>query len=238
MEYISIPLPDFSFSKLTIEKAREVCDNQLGLDAVESYFYNDYLDRNKNKRNEFKSYIYELNSTEDRITFISVILNHLSTLVDIANKKANSLDRQYNLESINKARYFFYGQAKDIGYNLDTDAFTDKEVNDLDKKIDSILEALDKVQAGQAVLYNEFEEIKTKIKSDFESLKMDKPLGKRRFYKIGLGTILSYAGEKIADEIFAQISPHILAMFTTQPPHLIETIEKMINQNFYPRYIL
>lgn len=79
---------------------------------------------------------------------------------------------------------------------------------------------LDKLQVGQEVIFNEIDD----LKSDFQSLKSDYVLGKKRWYQRLLGITVTHAGEKGLDSVLEQIKPLLKTFFTTTVPHIISNL--------------
>jgi len=140
------------------------------------------------------------------------------------------------LDNLNEANntfdeftHFLAGLLIKDGYNLDKNAFTYQESWEVQNKVDDILSALQKIQAGQEILSDEFETLKSQIEDEFKSLKSNTVLGKKTFYQLALGKISSYAGDKVADSIFEAIKPQLFAFFATLAPHLLETLHRFLN---------
>lgn len=77
------------------------------------------------------------------------------------------------------------------------------EVHDATTTINSIVDILDKLQAGQEIIFDKIEE----MQRDFTELLSSIPLGKKPFVQRLLGIIAMYAGEKGADAAIEQITP-------------------------------
>ncbi|WP_460692345.1 hypothetical protein [Mucilaginibacter puniceus] len=237
-DYIKIPLPDFSFSNHIKKEAKTIIHTYLqegNLLAV-SKGYEENLKITKDEI-QMKSYDYD---SSEKVIFITEFLMHLTELKskekfkyigysNVSKVPPEKVRDDDYYETIEDLQVFLYRLARP-DYEFDKNTFTTDEFVDITQKLDDITYQLKELKAGQEVLYNEFEEIKNQIKADFESLKSDPPLGKKRFLKITLGTISSYAGNKIADEIFAQLRPQIIALLTIQAPHLLEKFMKLIGQ--------
>ena len=217
MEYIQIPLPDFSFSEFAKEKAEEICRYELGLN--DSYVMLLSIN-NPDAQNRFDEYLDELATNGDKIIYLSVILTHLSVTLNKAKSTTSEEQYKYLIQTVNKVKYFFYKQAASIGYNFDINAFSDNEISDLSEKIDRILEKLNEIQLGEEILFNEMDE----LKNDYQSLKSDYPLGKKKWYQRFLGISVSYAGEKGADAILEKLKPLLYDFFVNNIPHIISKL--------------
>jgi hypothetical protein len=226
---IELPAPDFDFSEVAIDFAKRVCDD---LDDYQFLLFKEtQFNDSKDLMYRLEDIYYKLGSNQEKLVYIKEILTFLinKELTISKDKRIQINSLQSRLYEIKLAKYFFYKQASSTGYNFDKNAFKNDEVYDISSKIDAIINALDEIKAGQEVLFDEFDTIRSEIKKDFESLKPDVVLGKNRFFKLALGSIGSYTGNKIADEIFAKLRPHIIALLVTQAPHLIEQVEKLLH---------
>ena len=96
---------------------------------------------------------------------------------------------------------------------LDKNVFSVDEVKVINKKIDSILEALNELKAGQEIIFDHIDE----VIGDYSSLKSDYPLGKKRWHQRAAGIVVSYAGEKGADELYDAIKPFLKAFMNLDP---------------------
>ena len=217
MDYIQIPIPDFSFTEFAKEKADEVCKDELKLNGQYIMLLSI---NNTDIQRMFNTYLNELATKEEKITYLSVILTHLSTAYVKAKDDYSERDYGYLGDRVKKVKHFFYKQAVSIGYNLDQNAFTDEDVSELKTKIDAILSKLDEVQMGQEIIFDDL----TELKSDFESLKADFLLGKKRWYQRLLGVSVSYAGEKGADAILEQLKPLLHDFFINKVPHILDKL--------------
>jgi hypothetical protein len=233
----TIPDFDFTFENIVIRKANQTIATYLGVNAI----VHGYVDNIKRIENTLSEQFWDLITPQDRLVYVREIMLHI---VAIKNKYNEDINRSLPSNGILKNRmvdglseannilddlqYFLYGLLVKDGYNLDTNSFTFGETYDLNLKIDEILYKLDELKAGEEVLYNEFEEMKEKLKGDFESQKREYPLGKTKYFQLAIGKIASYAGNKVADEIFAALKPQILVFFALQYPHLLESVEKIL----------
>jgi hypothetical protein len=201
---IQLPAPDFSFSDIAKEIAKEVCDDDLnsyGLMCLSNTDLDDYHKLDSRLRAKF----YDLNTEEEQLVYISEILTFLTNL-DIAefnNKSRPAQNYKYFKKEITRAQYYFYKQANSIGYNFDGNTFNHEEVGGLNDKIDSILDSLETLKAGHEVLYNHIDE----LKKEFDSLKTDYILGKKKWYQRAAGVVATYSGTLVADSLFEPVKP-------------------------------
>ncbi len=87
---------------------------------------------------------------------------------------------------------------------------------------------LSNIQVGQEILYDDFQKVKKGIQDDFINLKSQKVLGKDTSFKVALGTIGKYAGNKIADVIFDQLKPYLTAFFIAEASIILDFLSKLI----------
>lgn len=236
MEYIKIPMPDFSLSDEVKKKAVDTAKSYLRTGTIKSFAYG-----HKNSRDKFYLLIeqdfYFFRKDEDKLLYISEFFAYIISLypeLNIPEKAFNSFGPPHDLpplkddslvtDKLNELKFFLYNLASQMGYNFDRNAFDSEEVNDLERKINAILIKLDEIQVGNEVIFNEVEGLKTKLKEDFKSLKSDYPLGKKRWYQRAAGIVVSYAGTKGADEVYGQLKPLIRDFFVNHAPHLIDKL--------------
>lgn len=222
MEYIQIPAPDFSFESIAIEHAEKIKRSYLNNRFVSLYVNGGYSELLNNTIHE----IHDLEGDNEKIVCISILLNHLSEYI-LKYKEAGPSDEalQRTINGVNRIKYSLYSIAKQSsGYTFDKDAFTDDEVSDLEKKIDTILDKLNTIQVGQEVLYDEINE----VKADLESLKTDMPLGKKRWYQRATGIVISFAVSKgfdaIADET---LKPLLKDLIHSYSPQVLESLKQL-----------
>lgn len=221
MEYIQIPAPDFSFSEIAKSEAQKIIQNKMHVVAMFGYMQGFKID-------VLEGYVISafdrLSSKEDKLIFLSELLNYLNNHLDESNITHSQTSLPRYLDGVNKFKYFLYSQAISIGYSFDKNAFTSEETTSLNIKLNDIIDALSQLQAGQDVVFNHIED----IKSDFESLKSDYLLGKKRWYQRAGGIVLSYAGTKGADEMYDALRPYLKKLLQ-QAPQLIEGVLKVLS---------
>ncbi|MEB0261258.1 MULTISPECIES: hypothetical protein [unclassified Mucilaginibacter] len=238
MEFIKIPVPDFSLSNYVIKEAKTIINTYLDEGSIDM-FSKGYEENIELVKNIVRGKIYEYDELDYKLVLLSELLLHLVQLKskekfthkfvsNIGEARSVKVRDEDYYETIEDLQFFLYNLASSFNYKFDKNTFSTEEFIDLNNKLDDILYKLDELKVGEEILYNEFEELTAKIKADFEALKSDQPLGKKRVYKLILGTIGSYAGNKVADEIFAQLRPCIIELLKTQAPHLLEGFMKMI----------
>lgn len=91
--------------------------------------------------------------------------------------------------------------------------FSDQEANTVYEKIEVILASLEKLETGHEIIFDSIDE----LKADFESLKSDIPLGKRRWYQRAFGIVVSYVAKKGADEVITALKPDLTELFKHAP---------------------
>jgi len=230
MEFIKIPLPDFNFEQVIKSKANEIIYKYINRNNILPY------GTNKNIiQDTIKDGLREFVDLRQKLIFINEFIIHVYKLKDEydkdkvfsqsqAKRVIEHLEHEKNLLKFDDLLLFLYNSLSTLGYNLDKDTFTTDDVEDLERKINAILIKLDEIQVGNEVIFNEFEELKDKLKDDFDSLKSDYPLGKKRWYQRAAGIVVSYSGTKAADEIFEQLKPQLHDFFINQTPHLFNKL--------------
>jgi hypothetical protein len=218
MEYVKIPLPDFAFADIAKRLARNTAMTYVTTGSIKSFALatNDYKERFKTA---IKADVNGLSSKEDVVVYISEFFSYLFELQSTISN-ANQLTITI-INSLNDLRYFLYSLSKSVGYDFDKTGFLPDEVIDLNSKVDSIIETLEKLKAGQEVIFDHMDE----VIGDYSSLKSDYPLGKRRWYQRAAGIVVSYAGEKGADELYEAIKPTLATLIKHTP----KIIEKLLN---------
>lgn len=233
MAILEIPIPDFSLSDYVKKLAKNLIDNYLTEQKVES------LDNYKNKynvvENEMHTQIYRLNKLDDRLVYICEILIHLALLrtkdkftfvqfSNLGNRPAQKVRNDNFYIAIDHFQFYSYNLLAGLGYDLDKNTFTNEDILDLCIKVNVILERLEILKAGQEVIYDNIDE----VKAEFDSLKSDFPLGKKRWFQRVGGIIMSYAGDKGGEEFWVGIKPYLIELLKKSPRY-IESIIKLIS---------
>jgi len=235
----TLPDLDVSFEKVVIKKAEEFSKTYLAIGGI----VHGYTGNMEMIRRELSSVYYDLPNQTDRFVFIREIMLHI-----IAIKGKYNEDIQRNLpqnkrgqsermlsglaeanDILDEFMHFLAGLLIRDGYNIDTNAFSYEEKVAVDEKLNNIIYTLEKLQAGQEVIYEEFEGIKAKIEEEFSKLKSETILGKKTFFQLALGKVGTFAGNKLADQIFEQIKPQLILFFATQAPHLLDSFQKLLH---------
>jgi hypothetical protein len=219
MEYIQIPLPDFSFSEVVKLKAAKIIHERLKGSNI-THGYGRYTEET---RSVIKSGFYELNSKEDQLTFIAELINHVFYIKSEYKNSKGIPDHVLisGQQRFNDLQHFLYDLLHTItAVNFNEEIFSDEEVTGLNRKIDAILILLDKLQVGQEVIFNQVDE----LKSDLRSLKSDYIAGKKKWYQRLMGIVGTFAGEKGMEVILEQLKPLLKDFFTTAVPHFIANL--------------
>jgi hypothetical protein len=210
---IQIPAPDFSFSDVVKSQALDFGrDHLTHLDIISDGIKGRIEDVYDYLREGVKRY----NNKGHKIIFIGELLLFL----DKQKGYTGSSNKANYLELISYVQFELYCLASSYGYDFDTNAFSNNEVVDLNSKIDSILEKLNEIQLGQEIIFDDIAE----LKDDFESLKSDYLLGKKRWYQRATGIVVSYAGTKGADEVYEQLKPLFHDFFSNTVHHFIDKL--------------
>ncbi len=199
-------------------KIQSTYPKRLALETCQNYLNYHSLG---NPQNQLSSYTavndslereyYRIKGVNEKILFLSEITRYLSrTLLEIERFGADDFfcnygDKKVAYNKIEDLQYWIYTELEELGCNVDDNHFTPQELCDLTTKVDSIIDALDKVQGGQNVLFDRVEE----LKDDFAEVLSTAGLGKKSVYQRYTGIVLGYVVEKGADEIFEVIKPVI-----------------------------
>lgn len=217
---IEIPAPDFSFSDVIKLKASNLTKDITKVLIRNSYQYTDNIN---NLMQQIELECDKFKNKNHQVIYLIEFLNHLAALKeDMTNTpvillskgefEEKSEDAKF-IDIITQFQFFIYNLSSHCGYHFDVTAFSQDEVNDLNTKVDAILSKLNEVQLGQEIIFDSIDE----LKSDFQSLKTDFPLGKKRWYQRASGIVVSYLGTKGADEIFALLKPLIKELIHNDP---------------------
>lgn len=238
MAKIEIPIEDTLFEKVSTDKAVNLIKVYLYTGSVT----NGYDDNINVIKSKFEENFNQLASIGDKLLFSKIVLLHLAKEKEkgirswqhqLLKDKLTVVLRQNEAEEENQKfedlQYFIHKLLSKEKVYLNSDAFTIDEVESIHSKIDDIINSLTEIKAGQEVIFNEFELVKSGIKSDVESLKPEVVLGRNKFFKLVLGSIGSYTGNKVADEIFAQLRPSIISLLDTQGTHLLNQFNKLLS---------
>ncbi len=202
MDYIKIPLPDFSFNDIAKAEAERVSS---------AYLYGTLT------RREVEDRIYSISrpisdfiGQGEKLVYIGDILITLSQKLEEHKEVCRKPDGTCEAEmSIKKLQYAMYRELYELGYHVDQDGFTTEEITQTDGKLDQILEVLDGINSAQQEIQKSIED----TKDDFLSLKDDYILGKKRWYQRFKGIIVSKIGDKAFDEIWDIIKPLVIGLW-------------------------
>jgi hypothetical protein len=225
---IEVPSADFLFENIARKKAQDIISSHLYLGA----FSNPYSGANERIEQEIFQSFSTLIQAGDKIVFVIMIITRIVNLKNEHQDNRNKLDvkkqnhdhyksnYESTTDSLNEMQYYLYGLLSTYtGYNLDSNTFSDNEVSALNNKIDTILSKLNEIELGQEIIFDSIDE----LKNDFQSLKTDFPLGKKRWYQRVSGVVVSYLGTKGADEIFDALKP-LLKELIHNAPELIKLL--------------
>lgn len=227
MASVEIPVPEFGFDEIAKEKAQFIIQQLLHHNSIFQFFSGS----NPGLKGRLEAQILELYEDYERLICIVEVLSFLAKEETSLRENVtfNSKDPAIIATGFNKIRYILYSLAKhSANYNFDTNTFSVDEFVDVNSKIDDIIYSLRKLEAGQEILFDEFENIKSHISDEFEDLKKLPALGKKTFYQILFGKVSTFTGNKIAEEIFKKLEPQIIALILLHAPHLIEEAKKLI----------
>ena len=210
---ITIPDPDFNFSDVAYNKVADTVWNYLSANEVEGIIGGN----DEHKENLFFKIDKDLNSLfnkEDKYIYISQFFISLSKSLMDARLRLTYENYNIEVESLFKEiRYFLYNKLNQLGVTTATGAFTSAEVAELNKKIDSVISTLETLKTGQQVIFEHIDD----VIEDYDSLKSDYIIGKKRWYQRAAGIIVSYAGEKGADALYETIKPALSTLMKHTP---------------------
>lgn len=202
MDYLKIPLPDFSFSDVAKAEAKRVSS---------AYLYGTLTQREVEDRiYRISKPIADFIGQGEKVVYIGDILISLNQKLEEHKKVCKKPDGTCEAEmSIKKLQYAMYRELHELGYSVDRDSFTMEEITQTDGKLNQILKTLDGISSAQQEIQKSVKD----IKDDLFSLKDDYILGKKRWYQRFKGIIVSKIGDKAFDEIWGIIKPLIIGLW-------------------------
>jgi hypothetical protein len=217
---IQIPAPDFSFANMAKTIAKKVCEDDLDHTGL-MYLENHNLTKHRELTYKLNSIFSELDTKEEQLVYLSEIITFLVN-VDIKNQSKRMPENVYLAYKMktDMAKRFFYKQASRINYKFDTNAFTNDEVSDLNKKIDAALSALDTLIMGQSALGEEIQD----LKDELTSLKSSYIYGKKTWKQKATGIVVSYLANKGADAGWDAVKPFVSDFMVNHATKIIHMI--------------
>jgi hypothetical protein len=222
IEELILSIKDFDFDCVIKSQSKEYLTN--GFKFVS---YQDKDDDRKFVTNGLKRFV----NKNDKIIFLLESINFLNgklievdKRIDFSMTKPSSIyDYEFfqNNEDLKNKKnkyqaqiYYAVRELEKLGLNgLDKNAFSNNQVNELTRKINSLLIKIDELTVGQEIIYNFIDELKLNL---FE-MKSDFPLGKKRWYQRFSGIVASYIGHKGADTLYDLIKPEIMQIIKEIP---------------------
>lgn len=153
-----------------------------------------------------KTRLKELANKNDKLVFISEILIHVNKLTNQDDDIISDLDANELVEDI---QHLLVRELEKLEIGVDKNAFGHEEIKDLGFKINKIIDKLERISSGQEVIFDRIEE----MKKDYEDLLKSFGLGKKPFFQRFAGIVVTYAGEKGADETINILKPLIKDVF-------------------------
>jgi hypothetical protein len=231
MEYIQIPIPDFSFSEIAKRKALDIAQQNFYVNS----FNNPYVGTNERIENDIQQEFLSL-KTKERFVFVAELINklldvkikHRTEFENWQSKNRLAVNAKSNFEStqgtIAELQYFLYSLLDDCGYDLNRDTFTENEAEVFDSKIDEILESVKIMKMGQEALGEELQD----LKDELESIKSEKILGKKITLQRLKGVTFEYLLDKLKDESYDVIKTLLIALLAQQGLNVTEIIPKLL----------
>lgn len=170
----------------TIEREAKKFSKQLYSDGVVFY-----VDKTKDKLDQKLKMLYR---NEDRLAFLRILREESISDINTHRQTCTRDDCQFMQNK--DAGLFLYDQEIErlnASYQYtppDNDKFTPKEESEMHVKINSILERLEKLGLGQEVIYEEI-----------ESLKNHFNLGKKTWFQLLSGKLVSVGVDKTIEEL-------------------------------------
>ncbi|WP_448104067.1 hypothetical protein [Pedobacter panaciterrae] len=204
MNEIVIPVPKIKLVDIVKRKAADAIDRHLRRSDLSQLShrlpgYEGTLIR------EIEEDYLEIKGSAHQLLYISEMLIHLNRLYEQVSLAAYTDGDKNCLLTIQDIQYYFYNEISDLGFNIDTNSFTAKEVDHLTGKVEEIIDRLEKLQVSQEVIFDRIEE----LTEDYKDILTSFGLGKKPFLQRFAGVSISYVGEKGADEIFSHLKPMI-----------------------------
>jgi len=211
-QYTSIPLPNFKFSEVVARKVKAFFDSEIDITYIQI----------EGDTNSIYNHLLVLNNDQDRIQFVGYLINEVIESVIKHKVSCKNLDCPVELDS-QELLYFLYGKLDEYGIQTNPESFTTDEIRNNNNILNQISYKLDELKAGDNVIYDEIEALKTEI----ESLKGLYPLGKEKWGQLFKGIIIENLSNKGIDKILAVISPYFINLFNESFKLLLENIHNM-----------
>lgn len=152
-------------------------------------------------------------TTNNKIAFLTYLLSHYSTLLQKAEDGTlskepgmNNPDVIYKTKPLIERVIFEIVQHLEVaGFEIPSDSFTIGEGKEINLMLNQILDELEIVKGGNAVLGEQIEE----LQSDIKEIKASMVLGKKSFYQRLVGRMTTYVATKGADEAYSAIRPFV-----------------------------
>ncbi|RZJ76439.1 MAG: hypothetical protein EOO45_02170 [Flavobacterium sp.] len=144
----------------------------------------------------------------DQLVFISELLVHLGTVREELVRELNAEARSMDL--LNDVVHYLFRELEKLKLGIDRNAFSLREISELTVKVNGIISSLERLQAGQEVVFDRIEE----LKQDYKDILNAFGLGKKPFFQRFAGVFASYVGEKGADEAYEALLPILKEVFS------------------------
>lgn len=195
-----LPVDETTFAEVVKRKTQVLKDNLLHEYSIEEYAVNEPDDVECFWK-ELKTHLKPITNKIDRSIFISELLIYLGEKRDIVVLEYN--DNLLMHQLLDDLCHFFYRELEKLNVGLDRNAFTITEVKSITAKVNQIIKSLDKLTIGQEIIFNRIDE----LKQDYKDVLNSFGLGKKPFYQRFSGILVSYIGEKGADEVYDRLKP-------------------------------
>lgn len=209
-QYTTIPLPNFKFSEVVERKAKAFFDSQIDITWIQ-------IDENTTN---IYSQLLILNNDQDRIQFLTSLISKVVEGVTKHTESCKNPETCFVEPNSQELLYFLYGKLDDYGIHTNPESFTTDEIKNNNKILNEMSYKLDELKAGDNVIYDEIEALKTEI----ESLKGFYPLGKEKWGHLFKGIVIENLSNKGIDQILAAISPYLIKLFNESFRILLENV--------------
>ncbi|RFZ82009.1 hypothetical protein DYU05_15375 [Mucilaginibacter terrenus] len=234
MDYIKIPVPNFRFEDVIKRRANDFIEFYLSKSILQG-IYKGYRGNEKDTLSHIQDEWSKFSSS-DGFIFVSTLLNHILEIEssEIAKSKSQleAITKSKNLDIefisviieyqplLDSIKYQLYTLAEKSGFRFSADSFQLTEIASLNTKIDSILDSLETLKAGQEVVYNHIDE----LKEEFSSLKTDYILGKKKWHQRAAGVVATYSGTLVADSLFDPVKPLIHDLLSSTGTDVVQRL--------------
>lgn len=199
--YTSIPLPNFKFSDIVDKKVKTFCI---------TYFKGPIFNIN-GVSERVQNQLWELNTNEDRIQFLTYLINKTTEGLSEYLKKYPTANSHAEVSS-QEVLYYLYGKISEYGFNVDIESFSGEEIIKNNSIINDLNQKLEEIKMGQQIIYDDLNEKINILINNNEDLKGLYILGKKKWYLQLGGIVLENIVDKEMEEVLKLIKPYLIQM--------------------------